>query len=67
MMVERCAPGVDYRLLVIGNKLVAAARRLAGRTLLIDEFLAREARHGRITAAAFKSAPRRTPNRRTSV
>ncbi|MBM4380639.1 MAG: ATP-grasp domain-containing protein, partial [Deltaproteobacteria bacterium] len=27
VMVERCAPGVDYRLLVIGNKLVAAARR----------------------------------------
>ena len=26
-MVERCAPGADYRLLIIGYKLVAAARR----------------------------------------
>jgi FAD/FMN-containing dehydrogenase/Fe-S oxidoreductase len=31
----------------------AAARRLAGRTLLFDEFLAREAERGRITAASF--------------
>ena len=39
--------------------LADAARRLAGRTLLIDEFLAREARRGRITADAFTSASRR--------
>ena len=38
--------------------LASAARRLAGRTLLIDEFLAREAAAGRITAAAFTAAPR---------
>jgi len=44
---------------LVPEHLAAAARRLAGRTLLIDEFLAREARAGRITAAAFSAAPRR--------
>jgi len=38
--------------------LAAAARRLASRTLLIDEFLARAAAAGRIDAAAFTTAPR---------
>ena len=38
--------------------LAAAARRLATRTLLIDEFLAREAAAGRIGPAAFTAAPR---------
>jgi len=37
----------------------AAARRLAGRTLLFDEFLAREAERGRITAASFTRDERR--------
>ena len=36
-----------------------AARRLASRTFLIDEFLAREARRGRISPAAFTTAARR--------
>jgi Fe-S oxidoreductase len=44
---------------LVPEALAAAARRLAGRTLLIDEFLAREARRGRITADTFTSAPRR--------
>ena len=39
--------------------LAAAARRLAGRTLLVDEFLAREAERGRIGPAAFTTAGRR--------
>jgi FAD/FMN-containing dehydrogenase/Fe-S oxidoreductase len=39
--------------------LEAAARRLAGRVLLLDEFLAREAAAGRITPADFVGAPRR--------
>ena len=38
--------------------LVLAAQRLATRTFLIDEFLAREAARGRITAAAFDTQPR---------
>jgi FAD/FMN-containing dehydrogenase/Fe-S oxidoreductase len=37
----------------------AAARRLAGRTLLFDEFVAREAERGRITAASFIRDERR--------
>jgi FAD/FMN-containing dehydrogenase/Fe-S oxidoreductase len=36
-----------------------AARRLAGRTLLFDEFVAREAERGRITAASFTRAERK--------
>jgi len=44
---------------LVPERLAAAARRLAGRTLLIDEFLAREAQRGRITAAAFTAEPRR--------
>jgi FAD/FMN-containing dehydrogenase/Fe-S oxidoreductase len=43
---------------LVPEPLAAAARRLASRTLLIDEFLAREAAAGRISAAAFTSAPR---------
>jgi FAD/FMN-containing dehydrogenase/Fe-S oxidoreductase len=43
---------------LVPEPLVAAARRLASRTLLIDEFLAREAAAGRIGAAAFTTAPR---------
>ena len=39
--------------------LAAAATRLAGRTLLVDEFLAREADRGRIGADAFTDAARR--------
>jgi len=44
---------------LVPEPLAAAARRLAKRTLLIDEFLARESRAGRITSAAFRSTPRR--------
>lgn len=44
---------------LVPESLAEAARRLASRTLLIDEFLAREARLGRITAAAFTAEPRR--------
>jgi len=43
---------------LVPEPLAAAARRLASRTLLIDEFLAREAVAGRITAAAFTDEPR---------
>jgi FAD/FMN-containing dehydrogenase/Fe-S oxidoreductase len=38
--------------------LAETAKRLASRTLLIDEFLAREAARGRITAASFTDQPR---------
>ena len=38
--------------------LATAARDLAAKALLIDEFLAREAARGRITADAFTDAPR---------
>ncbi|NDC62485.1 MAG: FAD-binding oxidoreductase [Planctomycetia bacterium] len=38
--------------------LVPAARRLAGRALLVDEFLAREAARGRISADDFTDRPR---------
>ncbi|MBU6221227.1 MAG: FAD-binding protein [Planctomycetes bacterium] len=38
---------------LVPESLAAAARSLAGRTFLIDEFLAREANVGRITADAF--------------
>jgi Fe-S oxidoreductase len=49
----------DEYLDLVPEPLAGAARRLAGRTLLIDEFLAREARRGRITADAFTSGSRR--------
>jgi FAD/FMN-containing dehydrogenase/Fe-S oxidoreductase len=39
--------------------LEPAARRLATRTLLVDEFLAREIAAGRVTADAFDDRPRR--------
>ncbi|MFM9058485.1 MAG: FAD-binding and (Fe-S)-binding domain-containing protein [Planctomycetaceae bacterium] len=41
---------------LVPESLAAAARSLAGNALLIDEFLAREAARGRITAAAFTDA-----------
>ncbi len=44
---------------LVPEPLAAAARRLASRTLLVDEFLAREADRGRITAAAFTDQCRR--------
>jgi FAD/FMN-containing dehydrogenase/Fe-S oxidoreductase len=43
---------------LVPEPLAAAAKRLAGQTLLIDEFLAREADRGRITADAFTDEPR---------
>jgi Fe-S oxidoreductase len=43
---------------LVPESLAAAARRLAGRTLLIDEFLSREAARGRITADAFTNQTR---------
>ena len=43
---------------LVENALVPAARRLAGRTLLIDEFLAREAAAGRIGPDAFHDEAR---------
>ncbi|MFM7205650.1 MAG: FAD-binding and (Fe-S)-binding domain-containing protein [Planctomycetaceae bacterium] len=44
---------------LVPKRLEAAARRLASRTLLIDEFLAREARAGRITPDTFTADRRR--------
>jgi Fe-S oxidoreductase len=44
---------------LVPERLAAAAKRLASRTFLIDEFLAREASCGRITAASFTDQPRR--------
>jgi Fe-S oxidoreductase len=43
---------------LVPEPLAAAARRLAARTFLIDEFLAREAAQGRITADRFTARPR---------
>lgn len=43
---------------LVPEPLAAAARRLAPRTLLVDEFLAREAARGRITADAFTAESR---------
>ncbi len=43
---------------LVPERLADAAKQLAGRTLLIDEFLAREAARGRITAASFTDQPR---------
>ena len=44
---------------LVPGPLAPAAKRLAARTLLVDEFLAREADRGRITAASFTDEPRR--------
>jgi Fe-S oxidoreductase len=44
---------------LVPESLEPAARRLAGRALLVDEFLAREVRLGRITAEAFTQSSRR--------
>ena len=44
---------------LVPERLAAAARRLASRALLIDEFLAREARRGRVSSAAFTDQSRR--------
>ena len=44
---------------LVPQPLAAAATRLAGRTLLVDEFLAREADRGRIGADAFSDSARR--------
>jgi FAD/FMN-containing dehydrogenase/Fe-S oxidoreductase len=43
---------------LVPERLAAAAKRLASRTFLIDEFLAREAACGRITAESFTEQPR---------
>ena len=44
---------------LVPEPLAAAAKRLAGRTFLIEEFLAREAAGGRITAESFTDQQRR--------
>jgi FAD/FMN-containing dehydrogenase/Fe-S oxidoreductase len=44
---------------LVPQPLAASAARLAARTLLVDEFLAREADRGRIGADAFTDATRR--------
>ena len=44
---------------LVPEPLAAAATALAANTLLVDEFLAREADRGRITADAFTDAPAR--------
>jgi len=44
---------------LVPERLAAAAKRLAGRTFMIDEFLSREAALGRITADAFTDQPSR--------
>ncbi|NBW95950.1 MAG: FAD-binding oxidoreductase [Planctomycetia bacterium] len=44
---------------LVPERLVAAAKSLAGRTFLIDEFLAREADAGRIRADSFTAAHRK--------
>ena len=44
---------------LVPEPLAAAAKRLASRTFLIDEFLARGAARGRITADAFTDQPLR--------
>jgi len=43
---------------LVPERLAAAAKRLASRTFLIDEFLAREAAGGRITPESFTDQPR---------
>jgi Fe-S oxidoreductase len=42
---------------LVPERLVAAARRLAARAFLVDEFLAREAERGRIGADRFAAPP----------
>jgi FAD/FMN-containing dehydrogenase/Fe-S oxidoreductase len=42
---------------LVPERLAPAAKRLASRTFLIDEFLAREAARGRITAESFTDQP----------
>jgi FAD/FMN-containing dehydrogenase/Fe-S oxidoreductase len=44
---------------LVSERLAAAAKRLASRTFLIDEFLAREVARGRITSDSFTDQPRR--------
>ncbi|NQW47838.1 MAG: 4Fe-4S dicluster domain-containing protein, partial [Planctomycetes bacterium] len=44
---------------LVPEPLAAAAKRLASRTFLVDEFLAREAARGRITAESFTDQQRR--------
>jgi Fe-S oxidoreductase len=43
---------------LVPEPMASAAKRLASRTFLIDEFLAREASRGRITADSFTDQPR---------
>ena len=43
---------------LVPERLAAAAKRLASRTFMIDEFLAREVARGRITAASFTEQQR---------
>jgi Fe-S oxidoreductase len=43
---------------LVPEPFAPAAKRLAGRTFLIDEFLAREVARGRITAESFTEQPR---------
>ncbi|MCE9632093.1 MAG: FAD-binding protein [Planctomycetia bacterium] len=44
---------------LVPERLAEAARRLASRAFLVDEFIAREARRGRVTSAAFTDRSRR--------
>jgi Fe-S oxidoreductase len=44
---------------LVPEPLAATAHRLASRTLLVDEFLAREAVRGRVTPESFTATPRR--------
>ena len=44
---------------LVGDELRGGARELAGRSLLLDEFLAREVDAGRLDATAFDGTPRR--------
>jgi Fe-S oxidoreductase len=44
---------------IVPERLAAAARQLAGQTMLLEEFLAREAARGRIRAEQFTTEPRR--------
>lgn len=43
---------------LVPRDMIPAARRLAGRALLIDEFLAREAAAGKIGPDSFTDDPR---------
>ena len=49
----------DEYLDLVPERLAAAAKRLASRTFMIDEFLAREVARGRITAASFTEQQRK--------